>query len=55
MEEARGKLTGLLKILGSNSSFSTQTSFRLEESEGKAQLACILSPAAATRMLPASH
>jgi hypothetical protein len=50
MEEAEGKLTRLLKILGSNSSFSTQTNFRLEETEGKAQLAHILSPAGVTEL-----
>jgi hypothetical protein len=55
MEEVEGKLTRLLKILGSNSSFSTQTNFRLEETKGKAQLAHILSPAGVTEVLSELH
>jgi hypothetical protein len=51
IEEAERKLTRLLKILGSNSSFSTQTNFRLVKTKGKAQLGYILSPAGVTEVL----
>jgi hypothetical protein len=51
MDDGGGQLTRLLKILGSNSSFSTQASFSSEETKGKAQLANILSRAGVTRML----
>lgn len=56
MYDGGGQLTRLLKILGSNSSFCTQASFRSgetkgKERKGKAQLANILSRAGVTRML----
>jgi len=51
MDDDGGQLTRLLKILGSNSSFCTQTIFRSGETKGKAQLANVLSCAGVKRML----